>query len=188
MKIDNKLFQSIKISNEISNFILIPNIIQLINNLNKKLNFKVDEDIIISIKFGKRIVINCKNSNLKHIKPEDFIEIVDYNPVKKIFLSIGPNQPDFDMTFHWLVQNARKEINILVQLKSNLLINNIKYNNLKNEKQINDKAIEIAKDILIKFRTDNPIYLEKYGLFVIGNSFNDIEKIINNLMRKLNDS
>ena len=138
MIINNKLFQTIKISNEISNYTLIPTIIQFIYNLNKKLNFKMDEDIIISIKHGKRIVINCKNSDLNNMKPEDFIEIVDYNPVKKIFLSIGPNHPDFYMTFHWLVQNARKEINILVQLKSNLLINKINKNNFKNEKQIKE--------------------------------------------------
>ena len=116
------------------------------------------------------------------MKPEDFIEIVDYNPVKKIFLSIGPNHPDFNMTFHWLVQNARKEINILVQLKSNLLINKINNNNFKNEKQIKENSIEITKDILIKLRKNNPIYLKNYGIFVIGDSFIDIEKIINELI------
>jgi methanogenic corrinoid protein MtbC1 len=116
------------------------------------------------------------------MKPEDFIEIVDYNPVKKIFLSIGPNNPDFNMTFHWLVQNARKEINILVQLKSNLLINKIINNNFKNEKQIKENSIEIVKDILIKLRKNNSIYLENYGIFVIGTVAGDLHDIGKNLV------
>ena len=180
--INNKSFQSIKISNEITNFMIIPDIIELIKKLNEKLNFKIDEDIIISIKYGKRIVINCENSNLKKIQLDDFIEIADYNPVKKLFLIIGKHEPDFNMTFHWIIQNARREINILVQLKNNLLINKKKFNN---EKKIKDDSIEIAKDILLKFRDSNIVFTEKYGIFIIGNSLNEIQNIINKLIEEV---
>ncbi len=174
--INNKSFQSIKISNEITNFMIIPDIIELIKKLNEKLNFKIDEDIIISIKYGKRIVINCENSNLKKIQIDDFIEIADYNPVKKLFLIIGKHEPDFNMTFHWIIQNARREKNVLIQLKTNLLTN---------EKKIKDDSIEIAKDILLKFRDSNIVFTEKYGIFIIGNSLNEIQNIINKLIEEV---
>ena len=183
MIIDNKTFQSIKISNEISNFKFIPEIMKLIKKINEKLNLKIDENIIISVKYGKRIVINSKNSNLKKIKIDDFIEIVDYNPIKKLFLIIGVHEPDFNMTLHWIIQNARKKENLLVQLNSNLLINRIiKKKKYGKEKQIPYNSIEIAKDILIKLRTSNTAYIENFGIFIIGNSINDIEIIINKLI------
>jgi len=174
--INNKSFQSIKISNEITNFKIIPDIIEIIKKLNEKLNFKIDEDIIISIKYGKRIVINCENSNLKKIQIDDFIEIADYNPIKKLFLIIGKHEPDFNMTFHWIIQNARREINVLIQLKTNLLIN---------KKKIKDDSIEIAKDILLKFRDSNIVFTEKYGIFIIGNSLNEIQNIIDKLIEEV---
>jgi ASC-1-like (ASCH) protein len=181
MIIDNKPFQSIKVSNEISNFKLISEMIKLIKKLNEKLNLKIDENKIISVKYGKRIVLNSENSNLKKIQIDDFIEIVDYNPIKKLFLTIGTHEPDFNMTLHWIIQNARKKANLLVQLNSNLLINHIIKKKNEEEKQIPDNSIEIAKDILIKLRASNTAYLENYGIFIIGNSFNDIEIIINKL-------
>ena len=61
MIIDNKTFQSIKISNEISNFKFIPEIIKLIKKINEKLNLKIDENKIISVKYGKRIECRVKS-------------------------------------------------------------------------------------------------------------------------------
>ena len=87
------------------------------------------------------------------------------------------------MTLHWIIQNARKKENLLVQLNSNLLINRIiKKKKYGKEKQIPYNSIEIAKEILIKLRTSNTVYIENFGIFIIGNSFNDIEIIINRLI------
>ena len=178
---NNKKFQSIKLSNEISNFNLIPNIIKIIGELNNKLNFESNEDIIISIKYGKRIVINCTNSNLKKMNANDFIEIVDYNPIKKVLLHLGPNQPDFNMTIHWIIQNARRDENVLIQLISNSLISKLNNNN---EKQIKNDSIEISKDILIKFRNSNLAIIKNYGIFIAANNLNEINSIINELLEE----
>ena len=180
----NKSYQSIKISSEISNFQLIPDLITFIYKINEKLKLQNNEYLIISVKYGKRIVINHKNLNINEIKIDDFIEIVDYNPIKKIFLSIGKYEPDFDMSFHWIIQNARKDVNILIQLYSNLL----KKSKIENKKQNNNKSIDIAKDILIKLRKSNSAYLDKFGIFIIGNSLNEIQENIRKIMRKSNVS
>jgi len=177
----NKTYQSIKISNETSNFKIIPDLIQLIQNIYKKYNFSKDDDIIISVKYGKRIVINCKKLNIKLMKQDDFIEIIDFNPIKKLFLFIGKHNPDFNMTIHWIIQNARREINILVQLKSEIiknLFNNKKY--CENEKNT-ENPIDISKEILYKLRQNNIVYNKKFGVFIIGNNLNEIENILNNL-------
>ena len=176
----NKPYQSIKISSEISNFQLIPDLIAFIYKINEKLKLQNNEYLIISVKYGKRIVINHKNLNINEIKIDDFIEIVDYNPIKKIFLNIGKHEPDFDMSFHWIIQNARKDVNILFQLYSNSL----KKLKIENEKQNNNNPIDIAKDILIKLRKSNSAYLDKFGIFIIGNSLNEILENIRKIMRE----
>jgi hypothetical protein len=181
MIINNNHFQSIKLSNEISKFKLIPNMIKIIGELNKKLNFEDNEDIIISIKYGKRIVINCSNSNLKKMNYNDFIEIVDYNPIKKVLLLLGPNHPDFNMTLHWIIQSARRDTNVLVQLISNPLTNKLMKNN---EKQIKNNSIEISKDILIKFRNSNIAIIKNHGIFIIANNINEVNSIINKLIEE----
>ena len=181
MMSNNKNFQSMKLSNEISNFKLIPNIIKIIGELNNKLNFENNEDIIISIKYGKRIVINCTNSNFKKMNANDFIEIVDYNPIKKMLLILGQNQPDFNMTLHWIIQNARRDENVLIQLISNSLVSKL---NKNNKKQIENNSIEISKDILIKFRNSNIAINKKHGIFIIANNLNEINSIINKLLEE----
>ena len=180
MKFDIKKFQTIKISNDLSNFKIIPDIINFIKKFNEELDLKIDEDIIVSIKYGKRLVINCEKSNLKKIHIEDFIEIADYNPIKKLFLFIGRKNPDFNMTFHWIIQNARRNNNVLVQLQSNFLTEKIE--NKFNDNNIIDEPIEIAKDILFKLRDNDFIYSKKYGFFVIGNSLNDIQNILEKII------
>ncbi len=177
----NDSLSSIKISNERSNFKLIPDIINLINKINKKFDFKIDGDIIISVKYGKRIVINCKNSNLTNLKKDDFIEIIDYNPIKKMILSIGPREPDFNMTIHWIIQKARRESNVLIQLNSNSLIKKIIKDKIENEKNSIEDSFEIAKDLLIKFRNQNMAYIKKYGIFLIGSNLKNMENIIYDL-------
>lgn len=182
MIISKKSFQSIKISNEISDSNIIPNVIDFIKKINEKLNFNINEDMIVSVKYGKRILINCEKSNLKEIEIDDFIEIADYNPIKKIFLTIGKHNPDFNMTLHWIILNAHREKNILVQLKSNFIDNKLNKNKHVDEKKIKENSIELSKDILYKLRDSNSVYQEKYGIFIIGNNINEIEKLINNMI------
>ena len=184
MIFNNNMHQSIKMSNEISNFKIIPDVINIIKESNNKLNFSKDEDIIVSVKYGKRIVINCEKLNLKEIKRDDFLEIVDYNPIKKLFLVIGKHDPDLNMAIHWIVQNARREINILIQLKSNSL-NNLFTNMYSNTKKYKDTPIEISKDILFKLRDKQIAYNEIYGIFIIGNNLKEIKNILNKLIEEI---
>ena len=173
--------KSVKLTNELSNFFLIPDIIKFIKELNEKINFKSDEDIIISIKYGKRIVVNNSNLNLNNINPNDFVEIVDYNPLKNMFLTIGPNKPDFNMTIHWIIQNARRDKNVLVQIIRNNLIEINQYNKDK----IKETSIEISKDILKKFRESDIIYTDKQEIFLIGNNLKEINLMINKKIEDL---
>ena len=78
MNIDNFIqtseIQTFYISKEKSKYPYIPNIIEMINKIK---DFKIgDTKIIISISFGKRMVINTNDTDLD---VESFIEIVDYD-------------------------------------------------------------------------------------------------------------
>jgi hypothetical protein len=177
----NKSYQSIKISNETSNFKIIPDLIELIKDIDKKFNFSKDDDIIISVKYGKRIVINCEKLNLKKLDQDDFLEIVDFNPIKKLFLFIGKQNPDFNMTIHWIIQNARREINILIQLKSDIINKLVNKKNYFEDKKYKENSIEISKDILYKLRSKNIVFNKEFGVFVIGNNLDEIKNILYNL-------
>jgi hypothetical protein len=54
--------------------------------------------------------------------------------------------------------------------------------NYENEEEINYDSIEIAKNLLIKFRTSDIAYLMNYGVFIIGNNINEIENKINKII------
>jgi hypothetical protein len=179
MIIKNEI-QSVKLSNEISKNKLIPEIIKFIRNIKEIIDSEKYEDIIVSIKYGKRIIINCDKTDFEKINSYDFIEIVDYDPLKNIILYIGPNKPDFNNTLHWIIQNARREINILVQIK------NKKIDEIEDKKQQYKKknSIEISKDILIQFRSNNIAYNKEKGIFIIGNNLNEMNTIINKLIEE----
>ena len=119
------------------------------------------------------------------VKPDDFIEIIDYNPIKKIILTIGPREPDFNMTIHWIIQNARRETNVIIQLNSNLLIKKLIKKKDEIEKNIQEISFEIAKDLLIKFRDKNIAYIKKFGIFIIGSNLKNMENIISRLFEEL---
>lgn len=178
MMIINNQIQSVKLSNELSNFFLIPDMIKFIKNISEKINLEKYEDLIISVKYGKRIVINNTNSKLKNISPDDFIEIVDYNPLKKIFLTIGPNKPDFNMSIHWIIQNARRDKNVLIQLVKT------SYSDIESniQKQIKNNSIEISKDILLKFRESNIVHKNDLDIFILGDNLKEMNLIISKII------
>ena len=178
MMIINNQIQSVKLSNELSNFFLIPDMIKFIKNICEKINLEKYNDLIISIKYGKRIVINNTNSDLKNIESVDFIEIVDYNPLKNIFLTIGPNKPDFNMSIHWIIQNARRDKNVLIQLIKT------SYSKIAsdNQKQIKKNSIEISKDILLKFRESNIVHKNDLGIFILGDNLKEMNLIISKII------
>ena len=110
--------QTFFVSKEQSNCPLIPDIVRLGKKFEDLGLLKEDTEAIISLKYGKRLLINGSGSNLGEIKINDIIEIVDYDPVKKVTLTIGPKNPHVETPVHWLIHKARDDVNAIIHLKS----------------------------------------------------------------------
>jgi len=95
-----------------------------------------------------------------------------------IFLTIGPNKPDFNMSIHWIIQNARRDKNVLIQLVK------MSYSKTAsdNQKQIQKNSIEISKDILLKFRESNIVHKNDLGVFILGDNLKEMNLIISKII------
>ena len=75
--------QTIFVSKEQSNCPLIPDIVRFGKKF-KDLGVLEDTTAaVVSLKYGKRLLINGSSSNIGDIQIDDILEIVDYNPTKK---------------------------------------------------------------------------------------------------------
>ncbi len=174
----NVIFQTLFLSKEYSNCPLIRNIAKLGKKLKDLDPLEQIDSIIVSLEYGKRILINNNHTDFGKIKRENFLEIVDYNPVKRILLAIGPGEPLIETPVHWIIHHARKDVNVIVQIHDERLKEKIvkKYPITKKERP--SGTIDLAKELLKTLRTDNTIIIKNKGLLFVGNSLKEVENEI----------
>jgi len=165
-------FQSLYVSKEYSSCPLIPDIINFITKVENV------DGLTISHRFGKRVLINSKDINFNKIGKENFLEIVDYEPFKKILLFMGMEEPCIDSPLHWYIHHAREDINAV------LLIKDKKYSEKKinNFSIIDNKypiwSIEQIKEVLGALRNSKIVIIKNVGVLFIGNSLKEIRELI----------
>jgi ribulose-5-phosphate 4-epimerase/fuculose-1-phosphate aldolase len=174
----NFSFQTFYVSREVSNCPYISEIIEVIKRF-KNVNLLKDKfEISTSIKYGKRILINGNVANMFESKNEDFLEIVDYNPIKKVLLVMGPKEPLIETPIHWLVHHARDEVKAIFQINNKQIIKKFKNKIPTTEKEYQNGTIEQAKEILLKLRNSKIVIIKNQGVIFVGNSLKDIEDLI----------
>ena len=174
-------FQTFFISRETSNCPFIADIIEFGKKLDK---FEIvkDGECSISLAFGKRILINSKNFNIKYLKRQDIIEIVDYDPIKNVILVIGKKYPSIEMPIHWIIQKARHDVNAILQITSKSL-----YEHLIDDLPITQKkalkgTVEQAKQILMALRTSKNILIRNEGVMFVGFNLKEIEDTLSKML------
>jgi hypothetical protein len=169
-RVSNLSFQSFYVSKEYSNCPLIPDLIGFIK--------KIDgiNDLSISHKYGKRVLINSKNIDFKKIGKNNFLELVDYDPFKKILIVMGCEETCTESPLHWFIHHSRDDINAI------LLVKDIKYFGKKVNKIpiIDNKypiwSIEQIKEVLGALRNSKLVIIKDVGVLFAGNSLKEIEK------------
>jgi ribulose-5-phosphate 4-epimerase/fuculose-1-phosphate aldolase len=171
-------FQTFYLSKEESNCPLIYEIIRVGKKL-KDLNLKDKvREITISLRYGKRILINAKENSFEDLKKGDILEIVDYDPIKKIILTIGQKSPKIDTPVHWILHQARDDINAIIQIDYNKLDQKF-YNILPiTENETKAGTLEQAKEILKQLRNSKRIIIRNQGLIFAGKSIKGLEETI----------
>lgn len=175
----NLSFQTFYVSHEQSHCPLVSDMIRLGKNFGET-SLPEDTTGVISLGYGKRIIINGNNIDLENLKIEDVLEIVDYDPVKKIVLAMGPTEPNVDTPVHWLIHHARDDVNAVIQLNGEKLVEKFSKKLPTTEKEYTSGTLELAKEILRTLRTSNSknILLKDKGILFVGASVKEVEDIV----------
>ena len=170
--LSNIFFRTFYVSKEKSNCPLIANALKV----EKKLSQYNFNDVVTSQRFGKRILINSFKDDKGEIK-DNFLEIVDYDPIKKVVLAMGPKEPRVETPLHWMIHNARSEVNTIVQINDKELSEKLK-KTPKTEKDYSVVTLEQIKEVLKHLRNSKKVILKNQGVIFVGNDINEVEKLI----------
>lgn len=171
-------FQTFFVSREQSNCPLITDIARLGKKL-KDLDILENVTLaIVSMGYGKRILINCNYADLTKIKRENLLEIVDYDPVKKVLLVIGPGEPLIETPVHWMIHHARDDVNAIVQINNEELAEKLAKKYHTTEKEKPSGTLDLAKEILKTLRTGKNIVIKNKGILFIGSNVKEVESAV----------
>jgi len=170
-------FQTFYVSKEESNCPLLTEI----SKIGKKIkDLELSDEIIfstsISLKYGKRILINSQESDIRSIKRKEFLEIVDYDPVKRVLLAMGPKQPRNESPMHWLIHHARNEINAIIQINNKQLAEKLSKKFPTTEKELPQTTLEQIKEVLRILRKSKKVVIKNQGLLFVGDNSEETEK------------
>jgi len=166
------LFQTFYVSKENSNCPLIADALRI----EKKLKERNYPNAVVSQRFGKRVLINSINDGRGEDK-DNFLEIVDYDPIKKVLLAMGPKEAKLETPLHWFIHHARNEIHAAVQINDVELSNRLK-KTPKTEKEYSIVTIEQIKEVLKHLRNSKKVVIKNQGVLFVGSDINEVEKLI----------
>jgi len=155
------------VSRETSNCPLLSDMITLGQSL-QEFGLTDKETGILSLDYGKRLLINAKNVDLKKITQQDIVEIVDYDPLKNIMMVIGLNDPTLETPVHWIIQKARHDVNAILQINSTSLFERFHNTLPTTERDTQPATLERAKEILRTIRNGKTILIKNEGILFVG--------------------
>jgi hypothetical protein len=173
----NISFQTFFASREQSNCPLIPDIVRIGKKL-KEMGLLKDGTGVVSLGYGRRVLINGNNVSLGDIGRGDILEIVDYDPVKRVALTIGDKEPNVETPVHWLIHHARDDVNAVVQINSKKLEKKLPKKLPVTEKEWPPGTFELAKEVLKTLRNSKGILIRNKGALFVGNSLKEVEELI----------
>ena len=184
---ENISFQTFYTSKEESNCPLITEFVRIDRNIEKKGFSKDIDSLTSSMRYGKRVIINSDYEKIGEISRRDILEIVDYDPVKKTLLVIGPKKPKVDSSVHWMIHHARSEINAVVQLNGQKILEKFEGKIPSTENEQTPGSFEMIKEVLKILRDSKSVFVKNYGIIFVGNGVNDVEGNILNVYKKIGE-
>jgi hypothetical protein len=166
--------QTLFVSKEACNCPLIAEMMKLGQKL-EDIGCAEKEIGILSLDYGKRLLINAKNVDVKQMKQQDVVEIVDYDPLKNMMLVIGAKDPCRDAPVHWIIQKARHDVNVLLQINSMRLLEKLKGSLPITVNETPPATLDRAKEILRTLREGKTILIKNEGVLLAGINIKEIE-------------
>jgi len=177
----NVLFQTFFVSRDTSNCPLIGDVLKFCKKLDELKLFN-DGGGSISLRYGKRILINGEDVDLSSMRQDDIIEIVDYDPSKNIVLAIGKKDPCIETPVHWLIQRARDDINTVFMLNNKIFPKKFSRQFPSTDDKSIPGSIDLAKQILKALRNNKVILIKNRGILFAEFNLNLMEKSILNIL------
>jgi len=176
-----EIFETFFISKEIISNPLISEIIDYFKILKKRELIDEEKSGIISIAYGKRMIINGEVEDYSNTSKDEIIEVADYDPIKNNLLIIGKNKPKIETPLHWMIHHARSEINFAVQLNNNKLLKKLEKNRPLTDKDFKIASIDMIKDVMKKLKNSKIVILKNHGVLFVGNSKKEVDDLIKNV-------
>jgi hypothetical protein len=167
--------QILFVSKETSNSPLFGEMTKLGQTL-KHLGLSESETGIVSYDYGRRLIITAKNIDVKQMNQADVVEIVDYDPLKNIMLVIGTKEPCQEAPVHWIIQKARHDINVLLEIQSPSLVERLQGTLPATEETTLPGTLARAKEFLKTLRNGKTILIQNEGILFAGVNMKEIEK------------
>ena len=179
-KLSPVLFQTFFVSREISISPMIVDIIRLGKKF-EELTLK-EAECNISLSYGKCLLINARDADVKHMKQQDVVEIVDYDPIKNIVLAIGKKYPCIETPVHWIIQKARYDVHAVVEISSKKLYE-ICCDHLPVAEKTPSGTIDRAKAVLKTLQDGKNICIQDEGILLVGLHLKEIEDSLIKIIR-----
>ncbi len=125
----------------------------------------------MSIRYGKRIIITATHSDLGNLGEEDFVEVVDYNPVTNIAMVIGVKEPSMETPMHWLIY-SRNDINAIIH--THKIFDGVE----TTEEEKPEGSLELAMQALKTLRNRKLINLKNHGSVAVGRSIKEAMEVL----------
>ena len=173
----NHGFQTFFVSKEKCSCPLVVELIGISKKI-KKLGLLENATGVISLSYGKRMVVQRVDSRLDDLMLDDFVEIVDYDPLKRIMLVIGKDEPCDESSVHWMIHHARDDINAALQLNGGEIIERFSKKFPMTEKLFPLGSIDLIKEILKTLKNDKTIIIKDIGVLFAGADLKELEDSI----------
>jgi hypothetical protein len=165
------------VSRETSNCPLLSDMVTLGQSL-QEVGLTDKDTGILSMDYGKRLLINAKNADLKKLTQQDIVEIVDYDPLKNIMMVIGLNDPTLETPVHWIIQKARHDVNAVLQINSTSLFERFQNMFPTTENDTQPGTLERAMEILRTLRNGKTILIKNEGIVFVGINGKEIHEAL----------
>jgi ribulose-5-phosphate 4-epimerase/fuculose-1-phosphate aldolase len=176
--IPNIGFQTFYLSKDETNCPLLPEIVRIGKKYKDQGLIDDESPIIISLGYGKRVLINGNVEDYSKIVRNELIEIADFNPVKNVLLIIGQNEPRSETPVHWMIHHARDDVNVVIQINNLGLIEKIDDKFPTTEKDALPGSFEQIKEVLRLLRDNKILILRNQGVIFVGSTVKEIEDSI----------
>ena len=171
------------LSVEESNCPFIPQICELGISLHQQFfKQKKESETLISMSYGKRVIINTPAHPINHLSRDAFIEIVDYDPINNILLYIGPSKPHPLTPLHWLIHHAKPQITSLAFIQTfeqTAQITQTMFETVQKGRTI----LDTAKTVLKNLQKKPIIHIQETGVLISGETIEKIKERIFQDMR-----